>query len=245
MGQYRVNDHPYHAPQFTELKIFELQKCNRIIRFFVDDAFRSICLGFIFSSLILTMAMIFDAKLSNGPIPQHGAVFSSDSRCSKFGKDFLKNTRNSFDTAILTSLCLLATHSNAVSFGGGGQATIYRIDEPGSTYIDFIGRDNTTVPHMGQPGLPTFMRGLRKIKDLGDDRFQDGKYTGASFSEMRPDYTNMHHLIELAKNYIENELEGRELIEMSSLSNILQHLTVYPDSFYEPGKFYLDFTKKS
>ena len=183
------------------------------------------------------MAMIFDAKLSNGPIPQHGAVFSSDSRCSKFGKDFLRNTRNSFDTAILTSLCLLATNPDEVSFGGGGQATIYRIDEPGSTYIDFIGRDNTTVPHMGQPGLPTFMRGLRKIKDIGDDRFQDGKYTGASFSEMRPDYTNMHHLIELTKSYVENDLEDRELIDMSSLSKILQHLTVYPDSFYEPGKF--------
>ena len=52
-------------------------KLSRFKRFFTDDSFRSICLGFILSSLILSIALIFDANLGNGPIPQHGAVVSS------------------------------------------------------------------------------------------------------------------------------------------------------------------------
>ena len=51
---------------------------GRFKRFFSDDTFRSICLGFALSSLILSIALVFDANLGNGPIPQHGAVVSSN-----------------------------------------------------------------------------------------------------------------------------------------------------------------------
>ena len=52
-------------------------KFGRIKRFFLDDSFRAICIGFVLSSIGLTIIMIFDANLGAGPIPQHGAVVSS------------------------------------------------------------------------------------------------------------------------------------------------------------------------
>ena len=41
-------------------------KVSRIKRFFLDDSFRAICIGFALSSLALTVIMIFDANLGKG-----------------------------------------------------------------------------------------------------------------------------------------------------------------------------------
>ena len=41
-------------------------KASRIKRFFLDDSFRAICIGFVLSSLALTIIMIFDANLGQG-----------------------------------------------------------------------------------------------------------------------------------------------------------------------------------
>ena len=92
---------------------------QKIFRWLRSDDFRGLSFCFASSSFILTIAMIFEANLGAGPIKQHGVVASSDSACSKFGSDHLKLTRNSYDAAILTSICLLATNPGEVSLGGG------------------------------------------------------------------------------------------------------------------------------
>ena len=49
--------------------------------------------------------------------------------CTKFGADFLKKFRNSYDAAILTAMCLTGYTHEAASLGGGGTLSVYRIGE--------------------------------------------------------------------------------------------------------------------
>ena len=132
---------------------------RKFIRWLRSDDFRGLCLCFAFSSFVLTIAMIFEANLGKGPIKQHGVVASSNSACSKFGSDHLKFTRNSYDAAILTSLCLLATNPEQVSLGGGGMASMLFINSSRpAEYLDFTGRGEDKA-------IPGFMAGMLYLKD--------------------------------------------------------------------------------
>ena len=59
--------------------------------------------------------------------------------CTKFGADFLKKFRNSYDAAILTAMCLTGYTHDAASLGGGGTLSVYRIGESGkpADILDF------------------------------------------------------------------------------------------------------------
>merc|ERR1711892_1349184 len=186
-----------------------LNKFGRLKRFFLVDSFRAICIGFALSSLALTIIMIFDANLGDGPIPQHGAVVSSSTKCTELGYDFLKKYRNSYDTAILTALCLTGA-STAASLGGSGVATVYRIgDEQPISVLDFGGTGST-------------LEALAKLKERSETRWVDEKYTGGSFSEVYPSRHQIGDLAKMAANFIRDNFDSpnsvknlRQLEELS------------------------------
>ena len=122
------------------------------------------------SSCVLKSLRRYQSK--KGPIPQHGAVVSSATLCTKFGVDFLKKYRNSYDTAILTAMCLMGAQSDRASLGGSGSIGIYRIGqaETPADVLDF-----------GSSG--SAMGALNELKKRGDLRWnkQDYRHDLAQF----------------------------------------------------------------
>lgn len=85
-------------------------------------------IGMIVLAFILTVALIVQSNLGVREVYPHGAVISSNSECSKLGKDFLSEPlTSSVDAAILTSLCLSILHPHASSIGGGGYMIVYNL----------------------------------------------------------------------------------------------------------------------
>ena len=176
-------------------------KCGRLKRFFLDDSFRAICIGFVLSSLALTIIMIFDANLGLGPIPQHGALVSSNAKCTEFGYNFLKQYRNSYDAAILTALCLTGA-SNAASLGGSGIATVYRIGEEKPVNILDFGRSSSTL------------EALAMLKARSESRWDDQeKYNGGSFSEVYPSRHQMGDLAKMAANFVRENFNSPKSVK--------------------------------
>ena len=99
--------------------------------------------------------------------------------CSKFGGKFLKETHNTYDTAIAVAFCLAATESENVSFGGGMVATKYRLNQNGSEFLNLIGRP------LGYPNvksLPTILAGILLLKQKGDERWgTNNTYQGQNY----------------------------------------------------------------
>ena len=122
------------------------------------------------SSCVLKSLRRYQSK--KGPIPQHGAVVSSATLCTEFGVDFLKKYRNSYDTAILTAMCLMGAQSDRASLGGSGSIGIYRIGqaETPADVLDF-----------GSSG--SAMGALNELKKRGDLRWnkQDYRHVFAQF----------------------------------------------------------------
>merc|ERR1711935_1295246 len=175
-------------------------KFGRLKRFFLDDSFRAICIGFALSSLALTIIMIFDANLGDGPIPQHGAVVSSSTKCTELGYDFLKKYRNSYDTAILTALCLTGA-STAASLGGSGVATVYRIgDELPVSVLDYGGTGST-------------LEALAKLKERSESRWVDEKYSGGSFSEVYPSRHQIGDLAKMAASFVRDNFNSPKSVK--------------------------------
>lgn len=216
---------------------------QKIFRWLRSDDFRGLCFCFGISSFILTIAMIFEANLGAGPIKQHGVVASSNSACSRFGSDHLKMTRNSYDAAILTSLCLLATNPEEVSLGGGGMASMLFINSSDPTeYLDFTGRgEDNSKP------VPGFMAGMLYLKrkstlkmanfDNGFDRIPSLTYTHSKLPIID---TKLEELILKAIEFIEKPLNLPKGVKMpfnpsASLLKCLRLLSKNPRSFYDKG----------
>ena len=100
--ELRMGEDESSLNDLQEVKADPFSVGERVRAWVGRDSFRSIKLGVVAASVLLTVALIFDSKLGNGPIAQHGAVTSSNAICSAFGGEHLRDTRNSYDAAILT-----------------------------------------------------------------------------------------------------------------------------------------------
>ena len=219
-----------------EVKGDPFKLTDRLKQWILRDSFRSIKLSVIVASVVLTIALIFDTNFGIGPIASHGAIACSNTICSEFGESHLKESRNSFDAAIVTALCLLATNREQVSLGGGGVAAVHFVNSTkASQYIDFTGRKNQTT------AIPGFMAGLIKLKDMANVKVKENPYTHSNTAMIN---LELGQLILKAKDFIDQKIvekneqfkDGPDGQSNMDLIKALLVLSRNPRSFYDKGK---------
>ena len=145
----------------------------------------------------------------------------------------LKNTRNSYDTAIAVSFCLAATNPEAVSFGGGLLATIYQLDQNSSQYIDYLGREASS-------SVPALFAGLSKLKETGDARWKDQTYKGSSFSEMEPEKKTISVIASEVREFLNNDPTAATAKATDNVQQILKRIqqktSAYEDWYGDNGE---------
>ena len=141
----------------------------------------------------------------------------------------LKETRNTYDVAVAVSFCLAATNQEEVSFGGGLVATIYRLDQNGSDFLDFLGRDS-----ISSDSLPSFFAGLWKLKSIGDSRWdKDGKYEGSTFSEIEPEQRTVKEIALGVRQFLYDNPMAANAGDQTNVAKILQRIADKGDEAYD------------
>lgn len=218
-------------------------KCSYIL----NDSFRMVVVGLVAANVVITLAMIIDAVTMDGPIRINGDIISSNPECSKLGKQYMRETSNSFDAAVVSAMCIIAVLNQ--------NKEVEWKSFKGAILTHIIKTDETQFMNFGPDGANLIDNALRKTFDIGNARENPEKETYSTNlikqqNDMEPLKDRVIKFLELprSENFIWNFFVDADATNMITYDTVdLDHpldFTNHTFRMFKNSKMFASFEKK-